>query len=235
MNSTTTAILTVDHPLKFMERPTPQLQTTVEQYHAVLAPDQFRELIGNIESIFSKFTAKLLEFEPGLERGHALHQMMDHELKAASQYAISCHKGCSGCCHYEVEITRNEAIVLRDAVQRGVLIDFKRLHLQAMRERRSPEWRRFGSADNRCVFLAENGACRVYDVRPSICRKHIVSTPPVNCTTDGATVSPIQVLLAEILLSAELSIDGNGFGSLPKMLESLMEETSAVRVETSSA
>jgi len=190
-------------------------------------------LIGNVESIFLKFTAKLLEFEPGLERGHALHQMMDHELKAASQYAISCHKGCSGCCHYEVEITRNEAVVLQDAVQRGVLIDFKLLHLQAQRERRSPEWRRFGSADNRCVFLAENGACRVYDVRPSICRKHLVSTPAADCTTDGATVSPIQVLLAEILLSAELSIDGNQFGSLSKMLEGLMEVHSAERVDAS--
>jgi Fe-S-cluster containining protein len=212
-----------------MARPTPQLQTTIEQYQAILAPDQFAELIANIESIFSKFTAKLLEFEPGLQRGTALHQMMDRELKAASQFPTSCHRGCSGCCHYEVEITRNEAIVLCDAVKRGVEIDHERLHLQASRERRSPEWKRFGSTDNRCVFLAADGACRVYDIRPSICRKHMVSTPAANCSKDGAMVAPIQVLLAEILLSAELSISENEFGSLSKMLEPLLHQQSAPR------
>lgn len=227
MNSTSHVIVTSEFPINFMARPTPQLRTTIEQYQAILAPDQFAELISNIESIFSKFTAKLLEFEPGLQRGTALHQMMDRELKAASQYPTSCHRGCSGCCHYEVEITQNEAVVLRDAVRRGIQIDHKRLHLQASRERRSPEWRRFGSPDNRCVFLAADGACGVYDIRPSICRKHMVSTPAANCTTDGAMVAPIQVLLAEILLSAELSIDGNESGSLAKMLETSLNETPA--------
>jgi uncharacterized protein len=231
MNSVYPAIAMVDDPLKFMMHPTPQLRTTLEQHQAILAPAQFAELIANIQSIFAKYTAKLLEFKPGIERGTAVHRMMERELKAATPLAMSCHKGCSGCCHYEVEITRNEAEILRSVVQRGVPIDYKRLHLQASRERRSPEWRRFGSPENRCVFLGSDGACQVYEERPSICRKHLVTTPAANCTTDGATVLPIQVLLAEILLSAELSIEGNVFGSLAKMLEAALEAMPVLRIE----
>ncbi len=207
-----------ENPLAFMARPTPQLQAAVNQHRGLLPPSEFTELIANIRSVFAKFTAKLLEFQAGVERGRALHQLMNRELKAASQFTNSCHKGCSGCCHYEVEVTENEAAVLYEAVQSGIGIDLERLKIQAARERRSPEWKRFGSPENRCVFLSAEGACRVYESRPSICRKHIVSTPAAACTTEGALVNPVLVLLAEILLSAELSIDGNRFGSLAKML-----------------
>ena len=45
-----------------------------------------------------------------------------------------------------------------------------------------------------------------------------MTTPAVACTTDGAAVAPVQVLFAEILLSAGLSLEGVEFGSLAKML-----------------
>ena len=174
--------------------------------------------MSNIRSIFLKYTAKLLEYPAGRERGTALHRMMEQELKAAGELALTCHRGCAGCCHYEVEITEDEAVILSDAVQRGVAIDRERLALQAARERQSPEWGKFFSPDNRCVFLGPENTCAVYADRPSICRKHLVVSPPAHCTTAGAEVAPIRVLLAEILLSASLSIEGNAFGSLAKML-----------------
>jgi hypothetical protein len=74
------------------------------------------------------------------------------------------------------------------------------------------------SKENRCVFLGDDGACGIYEDRPSVCRKHVVTTPAAACTTEGAAVAPVQVLLAEILLSAGLSLDGVEFGSLAKML-----------------
>lgn len=227
MHAEIPAVALSENPLGFMAKPTPQLQAAVGLQQTILPPAEFAGMLASIRSIFEKYTAKLLEFAPGLERGTALHQMMDRELKATAQFALSCHKGCSGCCHYEVEITQDEATILFNAVLGGRRIDHARLVLQAARERKSPEWRRFGSRDNRCVFLGEDGACRVYNERPSICRKHVVTTPASACTTEGAKVDPVQVLLAEILLSAHLSIEGTEFGSLAKMLLQTWRQVSA--------
>jgi len=207
-----------DDPLAFIARPTPPLRTAVTRLQVQLVPAEFAGLVGQLRSLFDKYTAKLLEFEPGVARGRALHQLMDRELQAAAHIPVTCRRGCCGCCHYEVEVTQDEAAVLRHAVESGVAVDRDRLDRQAARERRSPEWLRLGALENRCVFLADDGACRIYEDRPAICRKHVVTTPAVACTTPGATVDPVTVLLAEILLSAGLSIAGTPFGSLPGML-----------------
>src|SRR6185369_16712707 len=131
---------------------------------------------------------------------------------------VSCAKGCCGCCHYEIEVTTDEAALLADAVQAGCAVDRERLNVQAAREPRSPKWFEFWSPDNRCVFLDANGSCRIYDYRPASCRKHLVTTPPEACTTAGGSVTPIQMLLVEVLLSAALSIPGTSFASLSKLL-----------------
>ena len=110
---------------------------------------------------------------------------------------------------------------------RGFPVDRQRLALQAARERKSAEWSKFGSPDNRCVFLGTDGACQIYEERPAICRKHLVTTPAFACTTVGATVLPVQALLAEILLSAAISIpvEGASFASLSKMLSAALRES----------
>jgi len=149
--------------------------------------------------------------------------MMDKELKAADGLPVTCGRGCSGCCHYEVEITSDEAEILKSVVQQGFPLDRDRLEEQAARARQAVEWSRFWSPQNRCVFLGEDGACQVYEKRPAICRKHLVTTLPSACTTAGAAVAPVQVLMAEILLSAAISIEGVRFASLSKMLRGALE------------
>jgi Fe-S-cluster containining protein len=211
-------------PLGFMAKATPQLRSAIDRQQALLAAGEFAEMLTTLRRLFEKYLAKLQEFPAGAERAAALHQLMDRELKAAVDLPVQCHRGCSGCCHYEVEITRDEAVVLRDLVLGGFPIDHDRLERQAARARKSPEWLRFGHPDNRCVFLTQEGACGIYEDRPAICRKHLVVTPVAACTTPGATVAPVQLLLAEILLSAELSLVGDGFGSLPRMLAEALRE-----------
>jgi Fe-S-cluster containining protein len=205
-------------PLGFMAQSTPQLRAAVAKLAEAMPAAEFEGVIGSIRSAFMKYSARLLETAPGAERGRALHRMIEREMGVAGMFPTSCSKGCSGCCHYEVEVTKDEAAVLKERVEAGFAIDRARLAVQAARERRSAEWRKFGSADNRCVFLGAEGACGIYEDRPSICRKHMVTTPAAACTTDGAAVAPVQVLLAEIALSAGLSLDGVEFGSLAKML-----------------
>jgi len=211
-----------ENALAFIARPTPQLRAAIRHQQDTLAPSEFADLLAVIGSVFEKFTAKLREFRPGVERGTALHAMMDRELEAAANQAISCREGCSGCCHYEVEITSDEAELLKTVVQEGNRIDYEQLEEQASRERKAAEWSHFWNPRNRCVFLGETGACQVYADRPAICRKHLVVSPASACTTPGAAVAPVQVLMAEILLSAATSLDGAAPASLPKMLRTAL-------------
>ncbi len=206
-------------PLFFVRSPTPRLRTVVEQQQAALAPADFADMMSQIRSIFEKYTSALETLEPGIQRALGLHQMMEREMKAVSSVAVTCAKGCHGCCHYEVEVTTDEAQVLRQLVLEGFSIDRGRLEVQAARERKSPEWLKFWSEANRCVFLDATGSCGIYEHRPSICRIHLVTTPAEACTTAGAQVAPVQNLLAEILLSAALSLEGVSSGSLSKMLQ----------------
>jgi hypothetical protein len=48
------------------------------------------------------------------------------------------------------------------------------------------------------------------------------TTPSEACTTAGTALAPVRILLAEILLSATISLDGQGFGSLSKMLRPML-------------
>jgi len=209
--------------LGFIAKPTPQLRATLEHQQSLLPRHEFKELLAWVSSAFDKYTAKLLDFQPGVARGTAMHQMMDRELKAAADLPISCRAGCSGCCHYEVEVTEDEAEILKMIVQEGYPVDRERLSEQAARQRQGVEWQRLGHQQNRCVFLGATGGCNIYESRPAICRKHLVTSPASACLTAGAPVAPVQVLMAEILLSAAASIEGTATGSLPRMLHSALQ------------
>jgi len=209
--------------LGFIAKPTPQLRSTLEHQQSMLPRHEFKELLAWVSSAFDKYTAKLMEFRPGVARGTALHQMMDRELLAAEKLPVTCRAGCSGCCHYEVEITQDEAEILKAIVQQGYPLDRQRLDEQAARERQGVEWKRILHPQNRCVFLGAAGGCQIYENRPSICRKHLVQSPAYACTTPGASVAPVQVLMAEILLSAAASLERTSTGSLPKMLHTALQ------------
>ncbi len=209
-------------PLYFIAAPTPQLRAVVSEQRSILAAADFGELVATLRQVFDKYTAALWDAAPGKERARVLHGLIEQSFAAAAGVAGSCRKGCCGCCHCEVEITADEAEVLRAEVAGGTIIDRHRLRTQALRERKSPEWGKFWSRDNQCVFLGSDGACQVYANRPSACRKLIVTTPATACTTSGATVAPLRVLLAEVALSAALSLPGASVGSLSRMLDPLL-------------
>lgn len=208
--------------LAFIAKPTPQLRAAVAQMESVLPPADFTAMLGAVRSAFAKYTAKLLEYSAGVPRAHALHQLMERELQAVATVPVSCRQGCFGCCHYEVEVTEAEAQILMQRVQDGLTIDRLRLQEQAGRERQGPEWLRLAQPQNRCVFVGADGGCRVYEDRPAICRKHLVTSPAAACITPGADVTAVPVLMAEILLSAAVSLEEVPCASLPKMLHAAL-------------
>ena len=205
-------------PLGFVAVSTPRFRESIARQQATLSSEEFSAFILAIRSVFETYSAKLSAYEPGVERGTALHKIMDETTKTAAHVKVSCCKGCSGCCHYEVEITNDEAVVLASIVRGGLAIDASQLSNQAARERRAPAWSDVLHPSNRCVFLGEDNACRVYESRPSVCRRMLVTSPAEACSKPGQPVTPVEILLAEILLSAALSLAGSSFGSLSKML-----------------
>ncbi len=207
------------NPIGFVRSPTLQLRTFVDDQREALPPVDFAGMIGHLRSQFEEYTNALASAPAGVERGRLLHRMMDDAIATAPRVPIACRYGCCGCCHSEVEITPDEAEVLRERVSDGFEIDRSRLSVQAARERMSPEWAKFWSPENRCVFLSTEGTCRIYEDRPAVCRRSLVTSPPEACTTAGAALAPVRILLVEILLSAAISMEGASFGSLSKMLK----------------
>jgi Fe-S-cluster containining protein len=213
-----------DNPIGFMRAPTPQLRTLIAQQREVLPAADFAEMVGYIRTLFAKYATALIAARSGAERGRALHRMMDSAIATAASVPVSCRSGCCGCCHSEVEVTRDEASVLKERVLGGVEIDRSRLQQQAARERLSPAWKNFWSPENRCIFLSTEGTCRIYEDRPAACRRLLVTTPAEGCTTAGAAIAPVRILLAEVLLSAAVSVDTEAFGSLSRMLQLELQE-----------
>jgi hypothetical protein len=123
---------------------------------------------------------------------------------------IRCGKGCDHCCRGPVEIWPHEAVLLAEAARKaGIELDRARLERQG--HYGMDAWRQQPAADRACIFLGEDGACRVYESRPSACRKLLVVTDPALC--DAAKHPPESVgrwysWEAEIMESAALEVFG---------------------------
>jgi Fe-S-cluster containining protein len=204
--------------LEFAPFATANLRIFVIRSRDTLSIEAFESLLAEIRIAYEAHLSALRAASAGAGRARVFHRRMDDEIESATQWKPTCHKGCSGCCHCEVEVTTDEAELLAELLRAGLEIDRARLARQATRPRKSLAWVVPLSRESRCVMLGTDGDCRVYEDRPSICRKHLVVNSPDACVTLGAQTSPIQVPRAEILLSAALAIAGASFTSLPKAL-----------------
>jgi hypothetical protein len=222
MNPDSSAGFPPDHPFRFAAKPTPQLRAFVTYLHDALSPEAFREEAEKARRFYDRHAVRLAALQPGIQRGRELQRLVDLAMQQANPTNVSCRRGCAACCHYEVEITGDDAAVLKAAVLSGVEIDRERLALLAARERNSPAWHNPGNPENRCVFLAPDGACRVYADRPATCRKHLVTSPAAACAAPGSEVAIVRILPVELLLSAALAIEGTSCAALPKMLHAAL-------------
>ena len=140
-----------------------------------------------------------------------VHDAMDAVLqrdrsKDRSSREIRCGKGCDHCCKVPVEVFPQEAaLLIAAASQACIRLDTDRLHRQS---RYSIEnWGEQNPADRACVFLGDDGACRVYENRPNACRKLLVVTDPALCDAsahDAPSVGRWVSWEAEILAAAAL-------------------------------
>ena len=204
--------------LSFARSPTTRLKSILWKRANSTEQSEFESIVHSVRSLFEKYTQILRESPPGIQRAASLHQLIDRALEEAESLPISCRSGCSGCCHFAVEITRDEAELLLELVASGVEIDLEKLERQAARKPNSPEWQVHWSEESRCVFLGADSRCRIYDHRPAACRKLLVTTPAELCTSATAEIDPVNVLTAETIVSAAMSLDDHAHGTLPTML-----------------
>jgi len=156
----------------------------------------------------------------------AVDELLDRDRKKDSTSAhIKCRKGCVHCCHEAVEIWPQEAALLAStAHERGIELDRARLERQCRHTIES--WQRQPRADTACVFLGEDGACKVYESRPNACRKLLVVTDPALC---DAQQHPADVVgrwfswEAEILESAALDVFGASL--MPRLLLAALDRS----------
>ena len=136
----------------------------------------------------------------------ALHEaadrIMDQERHKPAFQRVACKRGCSACCHIEVDVTAGEAnLALQAAADAGHDVDRDRVELQA-----TTAWDDLPIEDRACVFLRGN-ECAIYQYRPLACRLHMVVDTADFCDTvkyPGHETKNLVIKEAEAILAAAL-------------------------------
>ncbi len=97
---------------------------------------------------------------------HLLRVIDDDVAPVVERYRahIQCAKGCSDCCHQTFRVSDLEGALLREGLAAAppeVRDDIVQRAAAYQPQTRTP-----------CPVLSEDGACRLYDHRPRICRKY---------------------------------------------------------------
>lgn len=184
--------------------------------------------VNKVAAIFGEIYRRwqvLVKETPGAGRAGMVHGVIDSDLKEFSIDSHSCRKGCAHCCHLEVTITQDEAVMLAAKVNSGVEVDLDRLRQQAsipaLMDGGDSAWSGLPAQDRRCVFLGVDNLCRIYEARPAACRKYLVNTPPKDCEDPKGNSAVLSNLSTEIEVSAAYNL--GPIGSLPKLLLEALE------------
>jgi len=169
-----------------------------------------RELYGRYTEQFRAFGN---EDAPSVARKvHiAIDAVLERDRKnSANSGDIRCHKGCAHCCRGPVEIWPQEAALLVE-ITRAAGMEIDRARLERQSRYTMDTWRQQPAVDKACVFLGDDGACKVYESRPNACRKLLVMTDPALCDADKHPLESVARWFsweAEMMESAALETCG---------------------------
>lgn len=174
-------------------------------YNKGVPVEALKQVVIGMEDYISQWNKGLAEGLTDLELYRMILKMFDKELgeerKPYDKY-IKCKKGCSFCCHINVDVTEVEAKLVWDYVQEHN-IPVNEALLEKQRYLGNDE--RMLSPDSKCAFLSAEGTCNIYPVRPLECRKYFVVSDPKLCNgkenPHGQVQSP-AFLHSEIIASA---------------------------------
>ena len=128
-------------------------------------------------SIKKQYLKKLTKMPAWAIAAMAQTQVSSFEIKFDK---ISCKKGCSFCCYINVDITKEEAILLIKVYKESnIKLDINYLKNQQFDRNKIPY------NERACIFLnKKDGSCLVYENRPLACRKYQVMNDPDKCNTE---------------------------------------------------
>jgi Fe-S-cluster containining protein len=151
---------------------------------------------------------------PPMDVAFSLHLELDKSAERQAMHSpefaaqVQCRKGCAHCCYLPVDIYPQEAVLLRELARAvGIEIDEARLERQATKN--IDTWDELSPEDRRCVFLADDRSCSVYEHRPGPCRNYKVVSPPDQCDSikhPGGDVKIVFNCDAELIQSAAMTV-----------------------------
>jgi Fe-S-cluster containining protein len=195
------------------------LRFILSSYKESLNTEEYLSFERHIHTSMNKIIQELSALKPGVERGRRIQELIDIEVDQNTSSKVTCKKGCSNCCHLNIEITSDDAAV---AINGMMILNYQldpiRFSEHARREGRDEKWNRGVIPENKCLFLNKEGACAIYHFRPSVCRKVLVTNDPKECADIKGQLSPIYMPKVEIIISAALNLEGNKFASLAQMV-----------------
>lgn len=171
----------------------------------------------------AKFVEKTVQAIPDyvdpIQVAIMLHDEVDNDIRNTpfDLAPISCSKGCSACCHMNVDVSMPEAEILQAFVQPE---DMELLEKQSHYD--FTTWDTQSHEQRKCVFL-KNNLCSVYEHRPIACRKYFVASDPKDCDSTEGFDKRVQVAVYhKSELFAAVLLTRYEFGTLPKLLYKLL-------------
>jgi len=152
------------------------------------------EYMGIVQSVMNR----LKKITNPIKRSRFVHKLVDEYVAEVFSDPLvkklsPCKEGCSLCCHTEVSITHDEAELLVKKIKGGLSIDTDKLSMQAEAATKGSYFD-IPFEERKCVFLNEQGACRVYEDRPSVCRINSVVGTAEQCDTRNG-LQPMRLVL----------------------------------------
>lgn len=126
---------------------------------------------------------------------------INNEVESGVRY--SCKRGCSACCHINVDITNDEAEILRKLPHGRENLELHKKLGHSPRSNLSKE-------QSACPFLKDN-ECSIYDNRPFACRVYHVVSDPKFCDireNAGGMVEVVVKASVDIIRAANYEIYG---------------------------
>jgi Fe-S-cluster containining protein len=160
-----------------------------------------------------------MNWEERQEKLQAIYERFEKDVSPFKKDAV-CHLGCTFCCTDvgSVDINTLEALTIQQRLE-----TFSRFLKKGLKKKlETNRKKKQKQSAVRCAFLAQHGACLIYDVRPFSCRQ-LYSLK--KCGTQGPTVHRQAVELARSTIARIQAIDDTGYsGHLSYILHMLGSE-----------
>ncbi len=168
---------------------------------------------------------KLKKMKNSIKRARYVYREVDEKMEelfedSSVKKLVKCGRGCHACCHTQVSVTQDEAKLLAQYIAEGVTIDWDRLAAQVEAKDSARAFYTIPFSQRKCIFLGDEGECRVYQDRPSVCRTNYVVSDPRLCSTAGGLEFKVQLLKtyqADMVVYAAFK-NAKRAGVLPSMI-----------------